>query len=201
MSRELDLSEAALAISPTSVSPPPPKRCPAELDHAAKHKLGHTAFLERLLDVEVAATEARRHAGLERFASLPGAVAARRLRLRRPTLRRPRPGQRARHPALLGGRHQRVVHRPARRRQDDARRRSRPRLRRRRLPHLLHHRRRPRRPLPPRRPRRTLGHHHALLRRTATAGHRRSRLPPARRPKPPPPCSRSSPSATSSPRS
>ena len=31
---------------------------PAELDHAAKHKLGHTAFLERLLDVEVAATEA-----------------------------------------------------------------------------------------------------------------------------------------------
>src|SRR3954447_21642721 len=44
---------------------------PAELDHAAKHKLGHTAFLERLLDVEVAATEARRHAGLTRFASLP----------------------------------------------------------------------------------------------------------------------------------
>jgi DNA replication protein DnaC len=44
---------------------------PAELDHAAKHQLGHTAFLERLLDVEVAATEARRHAGLERFASLP----------------------------------------------------------------------------------------------------------------------------------
>ena len=44
---------------------------PAELDHAAKAKLGHTAFLERLLDVEVTATEARRHAGLERFASLP----------------------------------------------------------------------------------------------------------------------------------
>jgi DNA replication protein DnaC len=44
---------------------------PAELDHAAKAKLGHTAFLERLLDIEVAATEARRHAGLERFASLP----------------------------------------------------------------------------------------------------------------------------------
>jgi DNA replication protein DnaC len=44
---------------------------PGELDHAAKAKLGHTAFLERLLDVEVAATQARRHASLERFASLP----------------------------------------------------------------------------------------------------------------------------------
>lgn len=44
---------------------------PGELDHAAKEKLGHTAFLERLLDVEVAATEQRRHAGLERFANLP----------------------------------------------------------------------------------------------------------------------------------
>lgn len=44
---------------------------PGELDHAAKAKLGHTAFLERLLDVEVAATEARRHASLERFANLP----------------------------------------------------------------------------------------------------------------------------------
>jgi hypothetical protein len=30
--------------------------------------------LERLLDVEVAATEARRHAGLERFANLPAGV-------------------------------------------------------------------------------------------------------------------------------
>ena len=44
---------------------------PGELDHAATAKLGHTAFLERLLDIEVAATEARRHAGLTRFASLP----------------------------------------------------------------------------------------------------------------------------------
>ena len=44
---------------------------PGELDHAAKGKLGHTAFLERLLEIEVAATEARRHAGLERFANLP----------------------------------------------------------------------------------------------------------------------------------
>jgi DNA replication protein DnaC len=44
---------------------------PAELDHAAKEKLGHTAFLERLLGVEVSATETRRRASLERFASLP----------------------------------------------------------------------------------------------------------------------------------
>jgi len=44
---------------------------PGELDHAAKAKLGHSAFLERLLDIEVAATELRRKAGLERFASLP----------------------------------------------------------------------------------------------------------------------------------
>ncbi len=44
---------------------------PAALDHAAKNKLGHSAFLERLLEVEVAATETRRKAVLERFASLP----------------------------------------------------------------------------------------------------------------------------------
>ena len=62
---------------------------PGVLDHAATAKLGHTAFLERLLDIEVAATEARRHAGRPRFACLP-ARGARRLRLRRPTLRRPR---------------------------------------------------------------------------------------------------------------
>ncbi|MGH9207937.1 MAG: ATP-binding protein [Acidimicrobiales bacterium] len=44
---------------------------PGELEHAAAHDLGHTAFLERLLEVEVTATEARRRASLERFASLP----------------------------------------------------------------------------------------------------------------------------------
>ena len=44
---------------------------PGELDHAMKHKLGHSAFLHRLLDVEVQATEARRQAGLERFGRLP----------------------------------------------------------------------------------------------------------------------------------
>src|SRR5271170_7887219 len=44
---------------------------PAELDHAREHKLGHSEFLARLLEVEVSATETRRRAGLERFASLP----------------------------------------------------------------------------------------------------------------------------------
>jgi DNA replication protein DnaC len=44
---------------------------PAELDKAMKAKLGHSAFLANLLNIEVAATELRRHAGLERFARLP----------------------------------------------------------------------------------------------------------------------------------
>jgi len=44
---------------------------PAELDRAAAEKLGHTAFLERLLAIEVAATETRRQASLARFACLP----------------------------------------------------------------------------------------------------------------------------------
>jgi DNA replication protein DnaC len=44
---------------------------PAELDHAATAKLGHTAFLERLLAVEVAAVDERRQASMSRFASLP----------------------------------------------------------------------------------------------------------------------------------
>ena len=46
---------------------------PGELEHAKTHKLGHTAFLERLLALEVGATELRRRASLERFASLPSA--------------------------------------------------------------------------------------------------------------------------------
>jgi DNA replication protein DnaC len=44
---------------------------PGELEHARTHELGHSEFLHRLLGVEVAATETRRRAGLERFASLP----------------------------------------------------------------------------------------------------------------------------------
>lgn len=44
---------------------------PGALEHAHANQLSHTAFLEKLLDVEVAATEIRRQAGLERFARLP----------------------------------------------------------------------------------------------------------------------------------
>lgn len=44
---------------------------PAALEHATKTKLGHSAFLEQLLEVEVTATEQRRKQSLERFASLP----------------------------------------------------------------------------------------------------------------------------------
>ena len=44
---------------------------PAELDHAAKHKLSHSAFLKRLTDAEVEATTERRRQSLERFARLP----------------------------------------------------------------------------------------------------------------------------------
>lgn len=44
---------------------------PVELDAAMKAKANHTEFLERLLAIEVAATEARRHAGLLRFANFP----------------------------------------------------------------------------------------------------------------------------------
>jgi DNA replication protein DnaC len=44
---------------------------PAELERARKEKRSHTAFLERLLQIEVEATEARRLAGRLRFANLP----------------------------------------------------------------------------------------------------------------------------------
>ena len=43
----------------------------AQLDAAAKHKLSHSAFLNNLLGVEVAATEQRRLNGRRRFACLP----------------------------------------------------------------------------------------------------------------------------------
>lgn len=44
---------------------------PSVLEQAKSEKLGHTAMLERLLGLEVEATEQRRRASLERFASLP----------------------------------------------------------------------------------------------------------------------------------
>jgi len=44
---------------------------PGELDTAMRDKATHTEFLERLLAIEVDATEARRHAGRLRFANFP----------------------------------------------------------------------------------------------------------------------------------
>ncbi len=44
---------------------------PGHLDQAMKAKATHTEFLEQLLAVEVEAVEARRHAGLLRFANFP----------------------------------------------------------------------------------------------------------------------------------
>ena len=44
---------------------------PRVLEEAAAEELGHTAMLEHLLAIEVAATTARRLSRLERFASLP----------------------------------------------------------------------------------------------------------------------------------
>ena len=44
---------------------------PGVLEQATVEDLGHTAMLERLLAIEVAATTARRLTSLERFASLP----------------------------------------------------------------------------------------------------------------------------------
>ena len=44
---------------------------PAGLDHARAGQLSHTAFLERLLALEVDAAHARRQASLARFACLP----------------------------------------------------------------------------------------------------------------------------------
>ncbi len=44
---------------------------PGVLEQAKAEKLGHTAMLERLLGLEVEATEQRRRISLERFASLP----------------------------------------------------------------------------------------------------------------------------------
>ncbi len=44
---------------------------PGVLEQATSQKLGHTAVLERLLGLEVAAVEARRLSSLRRFASLP----------------------------------------------------------------------------------------------------------------------------------
>ena len=58
---------------------------PGVLDDARAHQLSALASLERLLAVEVAATEARRLASRTHFACLPARLHPGRLRLHRPT--------------------------------------------------------------------------------------------------------------------
>ena len=60
---------------------------PGELDTAMKTKATHTEFLERLLSIEVDATEATPTRRPPAVRELPRPLAARRLRLHRPTLR------------------------------------------------------------------------------------------------------------------
>ena len=153
---------------------------PRILDTARTERLSLTAALERLLEIEVEATEARKLAGRLRFACLPepwtisdfdfSAQPGVDEKLIRDlaTLR------------FLDDAANGPVRRTGRR-QDHAVRRPGPRQRRRWPPRLLHHRRRPRRPLPQSRPRRPLVHVHALLRRTTPTRHRRTRLPPVAR--------------------
>ena len=125
-----------------------------------------TAALERLLALEVDATEARRLAGRLRFACLPTPASLEDFDYDAASGIDPhliaelgtcRYLESATNVLLIGPPGVGKTHLAVG---------SRPRRRARRLPHLLHHRRRPRRPLPPRRDRRPLGHHHALLRRT-----------------------------------
>src|SRR4051794_34525654 len=67
----------AAAYQPPPPHPPPPRpppapeAPPAELDPATKTKATPAEFLHQLLGIEVAAVEARRHAGLLRFANFP----------------------------------------------------------------------------------------------------------------------------------
>ena len=145
------------------------EQLPAVLDQATTEGWSPTAALERLLALEVDATEARRLAGRLRFACLPTPASLEDFDFDAASGIDPhlvaelgscRYLESATNVLLIG---------PPRGRQDAPRRRPGPRLRARRLPHLLHHRRRPRRPLPPGRDRGPLGHHHALLRRTHLA--------------------------------
>ena len=125
---------------------------PAELEHARTENLGHSEFLHRLLGVEVVATEARRRAGLERFACLPSPWTLedfdfsaqpsvdKKLMNELGTLR------------FLEDATNRALDRASRRRQDHAGRRTRPCLDQRRLSDLLHDGGRPGGTLSPRRP-------------------------------------------------
>jgi hypothetical protein len=142
---------------------------PAVLDAARDEQLSVTAALERLLAIEVDATEARRLTGRLRFASLPTPARLSDIDYdAAPGLDRALISELATGAYLQSATNILLI---GRRREDHDRRRPGPRRRRSRLPHLLHHRRRPRRPLPPRRHRRPLGHHHAILRRPRTPRH------------------------------
>jgi len=138
---------------------------PAVLDTARTEKLSTTAALEKLLRIEVQATEARRLSGRLRFANLPTAA----------TLDDfdydAQPGV---DPALIADLASNryldtatniLLIGAARCRQNHARRGPGPPRGRGRSPDLLHQRRRSCGPLPPGGDRGPLGHHDALLRR------------------------------------
>jgi hypothetical protein len=153
---------------------------PRILDAARSENLSMTAALERLLELEVNATEQRRLTSRLRFAWLPEPwtltdfdFAA------QPGVDEPLIRDLATLRFLDDASN--VVRRPTRCRQDHARGRAGPLRGRCRTPGLLHHRRRTRRPLPQGRHRRTLVYVHAVLRRPTPAGDRRMGLPPALR--------------------
>ena len=141
------------------------EQLPTVLDQASAEGWSVTAALERLLALEVDATEARRLAGRLRFACLPTPASLEDFDYDAASGIDPHLVAELGTCRYLRIGHQRAADRATRSRQDPPRRRSGPSLRACRLPHLLHHRRRPRGPLPPGRDRRPLGHHHAFLRR------------------------------------
>ena len=139
---------------------------PTVLDTAKAEKLSTTATLEKLLRIEVQATEARRLTGRLRFANLPTAATLDDFDYDAqpgvdPALIADLASNRyldsATNILLIGppgvGKTMLAVGLAPPRRGG-------------RSPHLLHQRRRPLRPLPPGRDRGPLGHYHAVLRRT-----------------------------------
>jgi DNA replication protein DnaC len=146
---------------------------PAVLDQAAAQDLSMTAALDRLLSIEVEATEARRLAGRLRFACLPTPASfkdfdydaaagvdrkvieelatCRYLETATNVLLIGPPGVGKPHLSVGLARRQHM-----------------------RVSHLFHHRRRPRRPVPSGRDRRQAGHHDAVLRRPHIARDRRT---------------------------
>ena len=145
---------------------------PSVLDQAPAEDLSMTAALDRLLSIEVEATEARRLAGRLRFACLPtpasledfdydaAAGVDRKLIDELGTCRYL---ETATNVLLIG---------PPGVRQDASLGRIGKGRSTCRVSHLLHHRRRSRRPVPPCRDRRPVGHHDAVLRRPDAAGDR-----------------------------